>query len=102
MFCQADERNLPVHVCVADHFTLDSRYVTITSGVTLCSLYDMLFLLMSKSGRSYMIDYIGQQLGNYHLTFYHTAPVRVMAWSPNGKSIASGGGDTNIQVWVAP
>jgi eukaryotic-like serine/threonine-protein kinase len=49
-----------------------------------------------------MIDYVGQQLGNYHLTFYHTAPVRVMAWSPNGKSIASGGGDTNIQVWVAP
>src|SRR2546421_6932594 len=28
----------------------------------------MLFLLMSKKWRSYMIDYVGQQLGNYHLT----------------------------------
>lgn len=35
-------------------------------------------------------------------TFQHTAPVQVMAWSPNGKSIASGGGDPLIQVWVAP
>jgi len=24
-----------------------------------------------------------------------------MAWSPDGKYIASGGGDTTIQVWVA-
>ncbi len=36
------------------------------------------------------------------LTFSHTAPIRVMAWSPDGKYIASGGGDTTIQVWVAP
>src|SRR6266571_7574433 len=35
-------------------------------------------------------------------TFQHTAPVRVMAWSPDGKYIASGGDDATIQVWVAP
>jgi WD40 repeat protein len=35
-------------------------------------------------------------------TFQHTAPVCVMAWSPNGRYIASGGDDATIQVWVAP
>jgi WD40 repeat protein len=36
------------------------------------------------------------------VTFAHTTPPLVMAWSPDGKYIASGGGDTSIQVWRAP
>jgi WD40 repeat protein len=34
--------------------------------------------------------------------FQHAATVRVMAWSPDGKYIASGGDDAIVQVWVTP
>ncbi len=31
----------------------------------------------------------------------HTADVNAVAWSPDGKRIASGGNDMTVQVWQA-
>jgi WD40 repeat protein len=40
--------------------------------------------------------------GNTILTYNgHTRPVKAVAWSPDGRYIASGGDDATLQVWEA-